>query len=119
VLSESRTVQEISTRGKKLVNSDHPTGTDLSLVEIRLGHIVGKTNTLVVAMQPCVITTGLVGHTWNIYSMMQVSWTITDTITVTLDTAIVVVAAVLRVQHHPAATKYNSHLTGKQIHSWS
>jgi hypothetical protein len=54
-------------------------------------------------MQPRVITTGLVGYARNVYSMMRVSWTTTDTITVTLDTAIVIVAAILGVQHHPAA----------------
>jgi hypothetical protein len=77
------------------------TCTDLSLVEVRLGHIVSQANTLVVAMQPRVITTRLVSCAWNIYSMMQVSWTTTDTVTVTLDTAVVIVAAILGVQHHP------------------
>jgi hypothetical protein len=61
-------------------------------------------------MQPCVITTGLVRFTWDIYSMMQMSWTM---ITVALDTAVVIVIAVLGVQHHPAVTKYESLTTGK------
>jgi len=86
------------------------TDTDLSLIEVRLGHIVSQTHTLIVTMQPCVITTGLVRFTWDIYSMMQMSWTV---ITVTLDTAVVIVIAVLGVQHHPAVTKYKSLTTGK------
>jgi hypothetical protein len=61
-------------------------------------------------MQPCVITTGLVRFTWDIYSMMQMSWAM---ITVTLDTAVIIVIAVLGVQHHPAVTKYRSLTTGK------
>jgi hypothetical protein len=86
------------------------TDTDLSLIEVRLGHIVSQTHALVVTMQPRVITTGLVRYTWDVYSMMQMSWT---TITMTLDTAVVIVAAVLGVQHHPAVTKYWSLTTGK------
>jgi hypothetical protein len=68
-------------------------------------------------MQPCVITAGLVGLTRNIYNMMQLPRTARDTITVTLDTAIVIVVVVLGVQHHPAATKHNSFVTPKQIHT--
>jgi hypothetical protein len=90
------------------------TDTDLSLIEVRLGHIASQTHTLVVTMQPCVITTGLVCYTWDVYSMMQLSW---PTITMTLDTAVVIVAAVLGVQHHPAVTKYTSLTTGKQTNT--
>jgi len=86
------------------------TDTDLSLIEVRLGHIVSQTHTLIVTMQPCVITTGLVRFTWDIYSMMYMSWTM---ITVALDTAVVIVIAALGVQHHPAVTKYRSITTGK------
>jgi hypothetical protein len=85
-------------------------GTDLSLIEVRLGHIVSQTHTLIVTMQPCVITTGLVRFTWDVYSMLQMSWAI---IAVTLDTAVVIVIAVLGVQHHPAVTKYKSLTTGR------
>ena len=86
------------------------TNTDLSLIEVRLGHIVSQTHTLIVTMQPCVVTTGLVRFTWDIYSMMQMTWTM---ITVTLDTAVIIVIAVLGVQHHPAVRKYRSLTTGK------
>ena len=78
------------------------TDTDLSLIEVRLGHIASQTHTLIVTMQPCVITTGLVCYTCDIYSMMQM-------VTGGLNTAVVTVAAaVLGIQHHPAVTKYRS-----------